>query len=135
MTSAELDRMGYLLDPVAFARELLEFSPDARQAEVLRGGARRLLLNCSRQWGKSSTAAAIAAHRAYCYGGSLVVCVSPTERQAGELVRKIRQFLLRAGVALREQPDQLDAARMDRALWACQGRRRPCGAIAPPVWW
>ena len=101
MTSAELDRMGYLLDPVAFAREILEFAPDARQAEVLLGGARRLLLNCSRQWGKSSTAAAIAAHRAYCFEGSLVVCVSPTERQTGELVRKIRKFLLRAGITLR----------------------------------
>ena len=101
MNAAELDRIGYQLDPVAFAQEILEFTPDLRQREVLMAGAKRLLLNCSRQWGKSSTAAAVAAHRAFCYPGSLVVCVSPTERQTGELVRKIRGFLSRAGVALR----------------------------------
>ena len=101
MNAVELDRIGYQLDPVAFAQELLEFTPDIRQREVLMAGAKRLLLNCSRQWGKSSTAAAVAAHRAYCYPGSLVVCVSPTERQTGELVKKIRQFLARAGVVLR----------------------------------
>jgi len=41
-------------DPVEFAREYLGFEPDARQAEVLRCKGRRVLLNCSRQWGKST---------------------------------------------------------------------------------
>src|SRR5438552_122401 len=45
------------VDPVAFAREKLGFDPDEKQMAMLRGG-KRGILNCSRQWGKSTVAAA-----------------------------------------------------------------------------
>src|SRR5437660_7362662 len=86
------------LDPIKFAREHLGFEADARQAEVLRSGAKRLLLNCSRQWGKSTVAALAAVHRAWFWPGSLAVVTGPSERQAAEFVRKAREFVARLGV-------------------------------------
>src|SRR4051812_23978677 len=42
-------------DALTFAREALGFEPDPLQAELLnRKRIRRLLLNCTRQWGKST---------------------------------------------------------------------------------
>ncbi len=86
------------LDPVEFARERLGFEPDARQAEVLRSKAKRLLLNCTRQWGKSTVSAIAALHRAWFQARSLVVVTGPSERQAAEFVRKAREFAARLGV-------------------------------------
>lgn len=54
----------YALDPVRFARQSLAFEPDPWQARVLRWPGRQLLLNCSRQSGKSTTTAILALHRA-----------------------------------------------------------------------
>ena len=45
------------LDAVEFARKRLGIEPDERQAEVLRSEAKRGILNCTRQWGKSTVAA------------------------------------------------------------------------------
>ncbi len=48
-----------------FVRTRLGFEPDELQAEVLESEAKRGILNCTRQWGKSTVAAAKAVHRAY----------------------------------------------------------------------
>jgi hypothetical protein len=48
------------LDPVLFAKEALSFTPDPWQEKALRWSGKRLLLNCSRQSGKSTTAAILA---------------------------------------------------------------------------
>jgi len=87
------------LDAVEYARSVFGFAADARQAEVLRARAPRLLLCCSRQWGKSTTAAAMVAHRVVHEEGALVLCVAPTLRQSAELIRKVVAFLGKAGVA------------------------------------
>jgi hypothetical protein len=81
------------LDPVRFACEALGFHPDSTQARVLRSTGLRLLLNCTRQWGKSTTAAALALHRALYYSNSLILLVSPSQRQSAELFAKIDGFL------------------------------------------
>ncbi len=70
-----------------------DFVPDDAQARVLNSDARRVLLCCSRQFGKSTTAALLAARTALAKPKSVVVCVSPTLRQSGELIRKVREFL------------------------------------------
>ena len=80
------------LDPVRFAKHL-GFEPDAWQAGVLRWGGKRLALNCGRQTGKSTTAAALALHRAVYYPGSLILLVSPSQRQSTELFRKVGELL------------------------------------------
>jgi hypothetical protein len=75
------------LDPAVFCRQA-GIVPDDWQAEVLRSTAPRILLNCSRQSGKSTAVAALAAWTAiYCHG-ALTLIVSPTERQSKELFRK-----------------------------------------------
>ncbi len=81
------------LDAVRFVRLRFGFEADEQQSKVLRCGASRLLLCCSRQWGKSSTAAALAAHRAMTEREALVLCVSPTLRQSAEFVRKVCGYL------------------------------------------
>lgn len=82
----------YLVDPVLWARETIGLEPDPWQAEVLRSGAKRILLNCSRQSGKSTITAALALHTAIFQEGSLVLCLSPTLRQSGELFRNVLRF-------------------------------------------
>src|SRR5438874_785567 len=57
------------------------------QAGVLLSPARRLLLLCSRQSGKSLVAAALALLTALLQPGSLTLLLSPTLRQSGELFR------------------------------------------------
>jgi len=83
----------HALDPARFATEALDFHPDPWQLQVLRWSGRRLLLNCSRQSGKSTTTAILALHRAIYYPNSLILLVSPSIRQSGELFRKVTQFM------------------------------------------
>lgn len=71
----------------------IDFVPDDAQARVLNSDARRVLLCCSRQFGKSTTAALLAARTALATPKATIVCVSPTLRQSGELIRKVREFL------------------------------------------
>ena len=52
------------LDPVAFAEERLGFHPDPWQTKVMRSPSKQMLLNCSRQAGKSTVSAIIGLHRA-----------------------------------------------------------------------
>jgi hypothetical protein len=79
-------------------QERLGFSPDAVQTRVLETSARRGILNCTRQWGKSTVSAAKAVHQAYTQAGSLTLVVSPTARQSGEFVRKASGFAARLGI-------------------------------------
>ena len=83
---------------VEFAAARLGFVADEKQAEVLRWKAKRALLACTRQWGKSTTAAVKAVHRAYTEPGSLVLVASPSERQSAELLGKVEGFVRRLGI-------------------------------------
>ena len=85
-------------DIVEFARNRLGFEPDEKQIEVLRSKAKRGILNCTRQWGKSTTAAVMAVHRAYTEEGCVVLVASPSARQSAELVEKAREMLLTLGI-------------------------------------
>lgn len=76
------------LDPVTLSRRA-GINPDPWQEAVLRSTAPQMLLNCSRQSGKSTTVATIANHVATYQPGSLTLLVSPGERQSRELFRKV----------------------------------------------
>jgi hypothetical protein len=65
-------------------------APDRWQAAVLRSHAPRMMLNCSRQAGKSSVAAAVALLTALREAPALVLLLSPSLRQSEELYRKTR---------------------------------------------
>jgi hypothetical protein len=81
-----------------FARERLRFTPDERQSAVLDSTAKRGILNCTRQWGKSTLLAAKAVHRGWSKPGSLILVASPSVRQSAEFLRKAAEFLRRLGV-------------------------------------
>jgi hypothetical protein len=83
----------------------LGFEPDARQAEPLRRDAQRLMLNCTRQWGKSTITAAKAVARAQERAGSLTLVVSPSARQSGEFLRKAAAFVRRMDIRPRGDGD------------------------------
>jgi hypothetical protein len=76
------------VDPVYFASHRLDFVCDAWQAELLNSTSPRVLVLTSRQAGKSSTAAVAALHRALFHAGSLVLMVSPSQRQSSELFKR-----------------------------------------------
>jgi hypothetical protein len=80
------------LDPATWCRNALGMEPDPWQAEVLRSPSKRILLNCSRQSGKSTITSALALHTATYHPGSLTLCLSPTLRQSSELFRNVSRF-------------------------------------------
>src|SRR5919199_3284635 len=75
------------LDPVALAQQA-GLDPDPWQRDVLRSTAPRVLLNCSRQSGKSTISALLALHTALYTPSALVLMLSPSLRQSAELFRK-----------------------------------------------
>ena len=83
---------------VEFARKRLGFDPDAMQERVLASAAKRGILNCTRQWGKSTVAAVKAVHRAATCAGSLVIVASPTDRQSAAFVRKAGELVAVLGM-------------------------------------
>jgi terminase large subunit-like protein len=79
------------LDPVILARDC-GINPDPVQARVLASSSNRLLLCCSRQWGKSTTAALIALHVALYDAPAMIILISPSQPQSTELFKKIHGF-------------------------------------------
>lgn len=75
------------LDPVQMARAA-GIVPDPWQAKLLRSRSTRVLVNCSRQTGKSTTTAALADHMALYEPDSPILLLSPSLRQSSELFRK-----------------------------------------------
>lgn len=100
------------LDPVALAGRL-GLDPDPWQRKVLRSTSNKLLLNCSRQSGKSTVAAVVALHVALYEAGSLVLLVSPSLRQSQELFRKLAE--VQRVLAEVPEPQAESALRLDFA--------------------
>ena len=96
-----LQRLRYALDPYELAIDV-GLLPDAWQAELLRSDARQILLCCSRQSGKSTTTALLAAYTAVTTDG-LILLASPTLRQSGELFRKVKDFVVGVGAEIRDE--------------------------------
>ena len=86
---------------MAWVRQKLDFLPDAQQEAVLATDIERGMLNCTRQWGKSTVAAAKAVHHACHVEKSLTLVVSPSARQSGELVRKAEVFARKLGMRVK----------------------------------
>ena len=93
------------MDVATFVRSRLGFDPDEKQLAVLESTAKRGILNCSRQWGKSTVTAAKAVHRAYTQAGSLVLVASPSERQSAEFLRKASDLARRLRIRPRGDGD------------------------------
>jgi hypothetical protein len=95
------ESFGYADDAVAWARDKLGFVADDKQAEVLKTGVKRGILNCSRQWGKSTTCAIKTVHFAQFHPGSLVLVASPGLRQSGEFLLKTEKAVAQLGHRVR----------------------------------
>lgn len=66
--------------------------PDPDQRDILEADDQQILLNCCRQFGKS-TMSAIMGLRELCYvDNSLTLIIGPSTRQASETYRKVRGF-------------------------------------------
>jgi hypothetical protein len=104
-----------------WVREKLRFTPDAAQERVLTTASRRVVMNCTRQWGKSTVTAAKAVHQAHTVAGSLTLVVSPSSRQTGEFLRKAEEFVRRLKLAVKGDGDN------EMSLWL-PNRSRIVGA-------
>jgi hypothetical protein len=91
MSPTSAQSLALALDP-SLLFELRGLTPDSWQRELLRSTASRILLNCCRQAGKSTTVAALALHTVLFTPGSLVLLLSRSQRQSSELFRKIIEF-------------------------------------------
>jgi hypothetical protein len=78
-------------DWVEFAAAVGLTELDPWQERLLRSEAPRVLMNCARQTGKSTTAGVLALHQALAVPGSLVLILAPAERQAKELFSKVAE--------------------------------------------
>jgi hypothetical protein len=76
--------------PVQLASDL-GLSLDPWQSAVLTTSARDILLLAARQTGKSTVSGIMALHQAVYVPGSLVLVVSPSERQSKRLLRTVRR--------------------------------------------
>ena len=83
------------LDACVFARRMLNFVPDDWQTEALASEVPRVIFNCCRQSGKSSIAAIKALHRGIFFSHQLILLLSPSLRQSGELFRKVTEYATR----------------------------------------
>jgi hypothetical protein len=83
-------------DRVEFARSV-GIEPDDWQRNVLASEASRILLNCSRQSGKSTVAAVVALHKALRDKSALILILAPSERQAKETFGKLTAFYVSLG--------------------------------------
>jgi hypothetical protein len=92
------------INPIKFA-ESLGIDPDPWQRELLLSTRKRVILNCSRQSGKSTITAVLALHHALNYPGALVLVLSPSLRQSGELFRKVRDFYRDLGKPIGSETD------------------------------
>src|SRR5215210_3569201 len=111
MTIGLRDDLRLALDRVAFARAA-GLDPDPWQEEVLRSESKRLLLNCSRQSGKTTTVAALALHRALYVARSFCLIFSPSLDQSLEFFRRVADLCHTLGME-HVDPEALRKTGMD----------------------
>ena len=116
-------------DPIAWAERIAGLTLDPWQRDVLLSASPRLLLNATRQSGKSTVAALKAAWTVL--QGGLAVVVSPSLRQSGFLFRKLARHLVASEAAFRRETH--DRGRAGRGRVGGQPAGRSSGHAARPV--
>ena len=84
-----------------FAETALGWRLEDKQRELLTGCGKRVILNCTRQWGKSWMAAVALLFHAVHHAESLSIVAGPTLRQSAELLKKVKDLAWRMGLAAR----------------------------------
>ena len=125
-----------MLSALEMAR-LSGMEPDRWQRDVLTSTARQVCLLASRQAGKSSTTAVLAAHQAVSVPGSLTLILSPSLRQSTELYLKVRQVLAALGevapAAIQENATTLQLVNRSRVVSLPSSERTIRGYSAPAL--
>jgi len=80
------------MDPVLWAREVLGYHPDPWQEKLLRSRSNKIILNCSRQSGKSTTCAVLGLHESIYRRPSFGLVIAPSQDQSAELMLKFDEF-------------------------------------------
>jgi hypothetical protein len=91
-TAAEHPTLARLRRHPPAVMELAGYLPDDWQQAILRYPSPRTLLNCSRQSGKSTVTAALALRTALLEAPALVLLLSPSLRQSGELLLRVMEL-------------------------------------------
>lgn len=81
-------------DPVEWAERTTGMILDDWQAEIMRGDAKRELLLCSRQTGKTQVVALRCAYDAIFRPGASIIAIAPTLRQSRNLFDRIENTIL-----------------------------------------
>ncbi|WP_027583703.1 terminase family protein [Bradyrhizobium sp. Ai1a-2] len=110
--SSLVRRLTHALDPVLFARAC-GIDPDAMQQRLLSSTSRKVLLNCCRQWGKSTTAALLSLHEALHNAPATIILISPSQPQSTELFRKVHGFWQQLDGAPRAEQESLTRMSLD----------------------
>jgi hypothetical protein len=87
-------RLAYTLDPAKLL-PALGLQEDPWQVGLLRSESARMLLLCSRQAGKSTSTSVLALGTALYRAPALILLLSPSLRQSGEIFRKVSGFYRR----------------------------------------
>lgn len=66
--------------------------PDPWQKDLLEAEDQQVILNCCRQWGKSTISAILALHQSCYTDKALSLVLAPSSRQSSETYRKVREF-------------------------------------------
>jgi hypothetical protein len=105
------------LDPALLANAA-GIEPDAWQADLLRSGAKQIILNCSRQVGKSTICSILALHDVLYTPPALVLVLSPSQRQSAELFNKIKKsyFKVTGGAARQDSAISLELSNGSRIV-------------------
>lgn len=100
------DLLAYAYDPLGFTRRFLQWTPDAKQALALSTHSRNVILNCARQWGKTTVAASKIVHMAVTRPGSVSLIVAENLGQVDWVMRKIERFLTLVGITMKKDKRQ-----------------------------
>jgi hypothetical protein len=92
LPSENSDDLAYGLDPVIWAKENFSYHADDWQAKLLRSRSRKIILNCSRQSGKSTTCALLGLHESVYRRPSFGLVIAPSQDQSSELMLKFNEF-------------------------------------------
>jgi len=83
-------------DPVYYADKVLDFQADEMQAKFLKATDEEIILNWSRQSGKTTVTAVKLTYNVMTTSNIQVLIISKTQRQAGIMQRIVKQFVFQA---------------------------------------
>jgi hypothetical protein len=118
------EKLSLRLPPAVELMRKLGLEPDPWQVDVLEGQYARLLLNCSRQAGKSTVVAMLGLAQALWIPNTKVIILAPCHRQSKELLKTACRFHRRLGAPARyrQSVDELELTNGSRLLaLPCKG--------------